>query len=135
MAIATNPGQWKWRQMRISAVSRGADSFFFSFSLFLVVIRWCRPQDYYTTARSQPNADAQQDYIMKMATQKDGYTTLVFYRKMNTGDSANDVEIKVRAPFWVLDGCGPCPSLPWVRCRVWVRSKEGVGGDLARNQT
>lgn len=53
-------------------------------------------QDYFTIGKQQPKMDAKQDVTLDMAEQKDDYTTLMFHRKLKTGDSEYDVNIEVR---------------------------------------
>lgn len=53
-------------------------------------------QDYLTTGRMMPMPDKEQNYMMMSASEMNGYTNLVFYRKRDTGDAKQDVVIKVR---------------------------------------
>ena len=53
-------------------------------------------QDYLTTGRMMPMPDKEQNYMMMSASEMNGYTNLVFYRKRDTGDAEQDVVIKVR---------------------------------------
>lgn len=46
-----------------------------------------------------PTPDAMQNIMLTSAMEMDGYTNLVFYRKRKTGDTENDVEIKVLNDF------------------------------------
>lgn len=43
-----------------------------------------------------PMPDKEQNYMMMSASEMNGYTNLVFYRKRDTGDAKQDVVIKVR---------------------------------------
>lgn len=43
-----------------------------------------------------PMPDKVQNYMMMSASEMNGYTNLVFYRKRDTGDAEQDVVIKVR---------------------------------------
>lgn len=52
-------------------------------------------QDYLTTMRAMPAADDMQNIMLTSASEMDGHTNLVFYRKRKTGDMEKDVEIKV----------------------------------------
>ena len=45
--------------------------------------------------RAMPAADDMQNIMLTSASEMDGYTNLVFYRKRKTGDTERDVEIKV----------------------------------------
>ena len=45
--------------------------------------------------RAMPAPDDLQNIMLTSATETDGYTNLVFYRKRKTGDTEKDVEIKV----------------------------------------
>lgn len=46
-----------------------------------------------------PTPDAMQNIMLTSAMEMDGNTNLVFYRKRKTGDTENDVEIKVLNDF------------------------------------
>ena len=45
--------------------------------------------------RAMPAEDDFQNVRLPLASEIDGHTNLVFYRKRNTGDTDKDVEIKV----------------------------------------
>ena len=45
--------------------------------------------------RAMPAPDDMQNIMLTSASEVDGYTNLVFYRKRKTGDIERDVEIKV----------------------------------------
>ena len=45
--------------------------------------------------RAMPAADDMQNIMLTSASEMDGHTNLVFYRKRKTGDMEKDVEIKV----------------------------------------
>ena len=45
--------------------------------------------------RAMPAPDDLQNIMLTSATEMDGYTNLVFYRKRKTNDTEKDVEIKV----------------------------------------
>ena len=77
--------------------------------------------------RARPAPDDMQNIMLTSATEMDGHTNLVFYRKRKTGDTEKDVEIKVlndiiqftlkRSLFYLsidteitLNCCGRCPT-------------------------
>lgn len=51
-------------------------------------------KDYLTTGFMRPMPDKEQNYMMMSASEMNGYTNLVFYRKRDTGDAEQDVVIK-----------------------------------------
>ena len=44
-------------------------------------------------SRQQPTIDAQQDWMLSNGTQSLGFTTLEFFRPIDTGDTAGDLVI------------------------------------------
>ena len=60
-------------------------------------------QDYLTQTYSRPPRDASKNLKLYNATEKDGMTTLIYYRKRDTGDTAGDIVITVS---WLIGGGG-----------------------------
>ena len=53
------------------------------------------PQDYWSTATGTPSNDSAQNFDLISANETGGYTTVVFERDPETGDTANDVQFMV----------------------------------------
>ncbi|CAH3036902.1 unnamed protein product, partial [Porites lobata] len=58
-------------------------------------------QDYYTTGRSRPDPDPQQDFIVINGSEQNGVTSLTFNRRRNTTD-ALDVAIQPGMPIFLV---------------------------------
>ena len=52
-------------------------------------------QDYWTIGQQKPRLDPQQDWMLTYSREENGVTTLGFYRRRDTNDSANDIRIQV----------------------------------------
>ncbi len=57
-------------------------------------------QDFYAPDKGQPTQDAQQDYDLVAASEREGRTTIRFRRRWDTCDEKNDMIIGVRSEFW-----------------------------------
>jgi hypothetical protein len=52
-------------------------------------------KDYFATGNSKPQLDEKQNYEIVSGEQKDGFTSIVFKRLMNTEDANNDSDLSV----------------------------------------
>lgn len=58
--------------------------------------------DYFTNGTRAPPQDAQQDWILSYFSKEENVTTLKFYRKRDTNDTANDIAIQSGQSYYFI---------------------------------
>jgi len=59
-------------------------------------------KDYFTSSFAAPPQDAQQDWMLSYFSEEQNVTTLKFYRKRDTNDTANDIAIQPGQSYYLI---------------------------------